>query len=62
VIKSAAVEALDNEYRGLISEFVELTEFAGKPVSVLSRLGDIRPHFIGDWEIDQGTQYIAEKS
>jgi len=32
VIKSEAVKALDSEYSGLISEFVELNEFAGKPV------------------------------
>ena len=34
IIKSAAVEALDKQYSGLISEFVELNEFAGKPVSI----------------------------
>ena len=33
-IKSAAVKALDKEYNGLITEFVELNEFAGKPVSL----------------------------
>ena len=31
-IKSEAVKALDKEYSGLISEFVELNDFAGKPV------------------------------
>jgi len=38
VIKSEAVKALDKEYSGLISEFVELNEFAGKPVRLHNQI------------------------